>query len=184
MGLWRFLGVGDIVPTATPQLHLDASYSFRTPSVRLTSPTYGLHRSREGPLSMKAGWRLFAGLAAFYAVMAVIYYAVGGEAVGITAIALSGGLAGLVAFYLWFTEKRLANVLPEDNKLGEIADAAGELGFYSPHSWWPLPVALSACAMGLGLLIGWWLTLIALGSLIISILGFVLEYEKPSASAH
>jgi len=133
---------------------------------------------------MKAGWRLFAGLAAFYAMMAVIYYWVGGEAVGITAIALSGGLAGLVAFYLWFTEKRLANVLPEDNKLGEIADAAGELGFYSPHSWWLLPVALSACAMGLGLLIGWWLTLIALGSLIISILGFVLEYEKPSASAH
>jgi hypothetical protein len=37
----------------------------------------------------------------------------------------------------------------------------------------------------LGLLIGWWLALIALGSLMISIIGMVTEYEKPtSSSAH
>ena len=133
---------------------------------------------------MKAGWRLFVGLSVFYAIVAIIYWQVGGEAVGITAIALSAGLAGMIGFYLWFTAKRLANVLPEDNMFGEIADAAGELGFYSPHSWWPLPVAASMCAAGLGLLVGWWLTFIAVGVLIISIFGFVLEYEKPSASAH
>jgi hypothetical protein len=75
--------------------------------------------------------------------------------------------------------------LPEDNLTAEIADGAGELGFYSPHSWWPLPVALSACALGLGLLIGWWLSLIALGALMISIIGMVTEYEKPvTSSAH
>ena len=39
-------------------------------------------------------------------------------------------------------------------------------------------------AAGLGLLIGWWLTLIATGALIASILGFVLEYEKPSNQSH
>jgi len=133
---------------------------------------------------VKAGWRLFVGLSIFYAIVAVIYYLVGGEAVGITAIALSSGLAGMIGFYLWFTAKRLGNVLPEDNMVGEIADSAGELGFYSPHSWWPLPVAASMCAAGLGLLIGWWLTLIAVGALLISIFGFVLEYEKPSASTH
>ena len=131
---------------------------------------------------MKAGWRLFVGLAAFYALMTVIYWQVGGEPLGIVAIGLSGGLAIMIGFYLWFTQKKLGNILPEDNQLGEIADAAGELGFYSPHSWWPLPVAASMIAAGLGLLIGWWLTLIAVGALIISILGFVLEYEKPSAS--
>ena len=103
---------------------------------------------------MKAGWRLFVGLSVFYAIVAIIYWQVGGEAVGITAIALSAGLAGMIGFYLWFTAKRLANVLPEDNMFGEIADAAGALGFYSPHSWWPLPVAASMCAAGLGLLVG------------------------------
>jgi hypothetical protein len=133
---------------------------------------------------MKTGWVLFVGLAVFYAIVSVIYWFVGGEAVGITAIGLSGGLAALIGFYLWFTSKRLGNVLPEDNVLAEISDSAGELGFYSPHSWWPLPVAFCMILAGVGLLVGWWLTLIAVGGLLISVLGFVLEYEKPSASAH
>ena len=133
---------------------------------------------------MKTGWVLFVGLSIFYAIVAVIYWLVGGEPVGITAIALSGGLALIVGFYLWFTARRLGNVLPEDNQQGEIADAAGELGFFSPHSWWPLPVALSICAVGTGLIVGWWLVLIAVGFLFISIIGFVLEYERPSNSVH
>ena len=133
---------------------------------------------------MKTGWMLFTGLAIFYAVVTVVYWLVGGEAVGITAIGLSGGLAALIGFYLWFTNKRLGNVLPEDNTSAEISDAAGELGFYAPHSWWPLPVAFSMVSAGVGLLVGWWLTLIAVGALLISILGFVLEFEKPSKAAH
>ena len=132
---------------------------------------------------MKASYRLFVGLSFFYAIMAVIYYAVGGEAVGITCISLSSGLAGIVGFYVWFNNKRMG-LLPQDNLVAEIADGAGELGFYSPHSWWPLPVALSACAAGLGLLLGWWLTLLAIGALLFSVVGFTLEYEKPTASTH
>jgi hypothetical protein len=133
---------------------------------------------------MKTGWLLFIGLSIFYAIMTVIYWQLGGEPVGVTAIALSGGLALIIGFYLWFTARRLGNVLPEDNLQGEIADSAGELGFYSPHSWWPLPVALSACTLGLGLIIGWWLVLIGVGSLLISVLGLVLQYERPSNTAH
>jgi len=133
---------------------------------------------------MKTSWILFVGLSIFYAIMTVIYWQLGGEPVGVTAIALSGGLALIIGFYLWFTARRLANVLPEDNLQGEIADSAGELGFYSPHSWWPLPVALSACTLGLGLIIGWWLVLIGVGSLLISVLGLVLQYERPSNTAH
>ena len=133
---------------------------------------------------MKTSWLLFIGLSVFYAIMTVIYWQLGGEPVGVTAIALSGGLSLIIGFYLWFTSRRLGNVLPEDNLQGEIADSAGELGFYSPHSWWPLPVALSACTLGLGLIIGWWLVLIGVGSLLISVLGLVLQYERPSNSAH
>ena len=91
----------------------------------------------------------------------------------------------MIGFYVWFTQKRIGVELPEDNLAAEIADGAGELGFYSPHSWWPLPVALSACTLGLGLLVGWWLSLIGLGALMISVIGMVTEYEKPtSSSAH
>jgi hypothetical protein len=134
---------------------------------------------------MKASWKLFGGLSVFYVIMTVIYWQVGGEEVGIAGMLLSACLAGMVGFYVWFTQKRIGVTLPEDNLTAEIADGAGELGFYSPHSWWPLPVAVSACVFALGLIIGWWLSLIGLGALVISIIGMVTEYEKPEiASAH
>ena len=129
---------------------------------------------------MKFGYRLFLFLFAFYAIVAVIYWQMADEPVGITALALSSGLALIIGYYFWFINRRTGGVLPEDNLQGEIADSAGEIGFYSPHSWWPLPVAASATAVGLSLIIGWWLTLITVGALIVSILGFVLEYERPS----
>ncbi len=132
---------------------------------------------------MKASWRLFAGLSAFYVLMTIIYWQVGGEPVGIGGMLLAACLAGMVAFYVWFTQKRIGVTLPEDNLTAEISDGAGELGFYSPHSWWPLPVALSACTFGLGLIIGWWLSLIGVGALMISVIGMVTEYEKPINSA-
>jgi hypothetical protein len=117
--------------------------------------------------------------------MTVIYWQIGGEPVGVAGMLLSACLAGMVGFYVWFTQKRIGVTLPEDNLTAEISDGAGELGFYSPHSWWPLPVAMSACVFALGLIIGWWLSLIGLGALVISIIGMVTEYEKPEiASAH
>ena len=131
---------------------------------------------------MKAGYKLFGFLALVYAIVDVVYWWVGGEPLGITAIGLSGGLALTIGFYFYTNDKRMG-LLPSDNLEGEIADLAGELGFFSPHSWWPLPLALSACAMGLGLIIGWWLTIIALGALIVSIIGFTTEYEKPGLSS-
>lgn len=128
---------------------------------------------------MKASWKLFGGLSVFYFLLTVVYWYVGGEPVGIVALLLSGCLAGMVGFYVWFTQKRIGVTLPEDNVTAEISDGAGELGFYSPHSWWPLPVALASSAMGLGLIIGWWLVLISLGALVVSVIGMVTEYEKP-----
>ena len=104
---------------------------------------------------MKFGYRLFYFLFFFYVIVDLVYWYMGGEPVGVVAIGLSAGLALIIGYYFWFI-----------------------------NSWWPLPVALSATAAGVGLIIGWWLTLIAVGALIISIMGFVLEYEKPGTSAH
>jgi hypothetical protein len=133
---------------------------------------------------MKINFQLFFGFALFYLLLAIVYWLVGGEPLGIIAMGLSGGLAGLVAFYLWYSLRHQGGDLPEDRDEAEIADGAGDLGFYSPHSWWPLPVAFSACVAGLGLIIGWWLTFIGVGALLISVIGFVTEYEKPAASSH
>ena len=128
---------------------------------------------------MKANWQLFTGLSVFYVLMSGVYWYVGGEAVGITGMLLAACLAGMVGFYVWFTQKRIGKLMPSDNLTAEISDGAGELGFYSPHSWWPLPVALAAVAMGMGLIIGWWLTVIAVTALFFGIIGWVTEYEKP-----
>lgn len=134
---------------------------------------------------MKESWKLFGGLAVFYLILTVIYWLIGGEPVGIVGMFLSACMAGMVGFYVWFTQKRIGQSLPEDNLSAQISDGAGELGFYSPHSWWPLPVAFSSCILALGLIIGWWLSLIGLGVLVISIIGMVTEYEKPdSVSSH
>ncbi|MFM1758651.1 MAG: hypothetical protein RL193_1228, partial [Actinomycetota bacterium] len=97
---------------------------------------------------MKTNWVLFNGIGVFYSIMAAIYWVIGGEPVGIACLILSAALAYMVGFYVWFTQKKIGTLLPEDNLEAEIADGAGELGFYSPHSWWPLPVA--ACTIFAG----------------------------------
>jgi hypothetical protein len=132
---------------------------------------------------MKTNWVLFVGLSIFYFFITIVYWQVDGEALGITGLLLSACLAGMVGFYVWFTQKRIGKILPEDNAEAEIADGAGELGFFSPYSWWPLPTGMSAVATGLGLIIGWWFTLIAVSALVICVIGWVTEYEKPLSSS-
>ena len=132
---------------------------------------------------MKTNWMLFVGLSIFYFFITIVYWQVDGEALGITGLLLSACLAGMVGFYVWFTQKRIGTTLPEDNTEAEIADGAGELGFFSPYSWWPLPTGMSAVATGLGLVIGWWFTLIAVSALVICVIGWVTEYEKPLSSS-
>lgn len=133
---------------------------------------------------MKSGYRLFLFLFAFYAIVGAIYWWLGGEPLGITAIFLSAGLALIIGYYFWFINRRTGGVLPEDHPDALISDGAGELGFFSPHSWWPLAVGLAATAVGLSLIIGWWLLLITVGFLLVAVMGFVLEYERPSNSPH
>ena len=63
------------------------------------------------------------------------------------------------AFYCLRLAARLGP-RPEDRPDAEIDDGAGEYGFFSPHSWWPLPTALSAAIMMLGFVFAWWLTVL------------------------
>ena len=122
------------------------------------------------------GW-LFVGCAAFFAVMDVIYWHYSKDPTGTTALALSVALAFLTGFYLLFTGRRLPP-RPEDRPDAEIAEGTGELGFFSPHSWWPLITGLSAATAALGVAIGWWLFLIGMLFVLLSAIGFVFEYYR------
>jgi hypothetical protein len=127
---------------------------------------------------MKFGWKFFLGIAAFYAIVDFVYFKLSGEIVGSLAILLSTLLALLLGFYFLVIDRRTDGFLPEDDLEGEIADRAGELGFFSPHSWWPLLVGFFMTLAGLGVLLGWWLTIIAVAGLLISIFGFVMQYQR------
>jgi hypothetical protein len=126
---------------------------------------------------------LFAGGAAFYAVVATVYWFITKEVVGSTALALTGGLAFLIGFYVLFTSRRVG-VRPEDDPNAAVEDADPEYGFFSPHSWWPIVVAFSTTIVCLGLIFAVWLLILGVGLLMLSLVGFIFEYYRgPFADA-
>ena len=126
---------------------------------------------------MKVEGVLFAGISAFLLMVTAVYWLLSRDPTGTTALGLSGGLAFIVGYYLLFTARRI-DTRPEDLVDAEISDGAGELGFYSPHSWWPLPVAFFAATTFLGIIIGWWLVIIGVIGGALAVIGLVFEYYR------
>ena len=126
---------------------------------------------------MKFEGSLFVGCAIFFGGADIVYWYFSKDPTGTVALALSVGLAFLTGFYLLFTGRRLPE-RPEDNPDGEIEEGTGELGFFSPHSWWPLYVGLAAAIAAMGVAIGWWMFLIGLLALFLTTIGFVFEYYR------
>ena len=120
------------------------------------------------------GW-LFLGCGVFLAGADSIYWYVSYEPTGTTALALAVGLCLLIGFYLLFTGRRLP-MRPEDDNEGEIVQGTGSLGFFSPHSWWPLFLAVGASSVPLGAVFGIWVLLFGIAFPLVAISGFVLEY--------
>jgi hypothetical protein len=119
---------------------------------------------------------IFNVIALFCVIAAVVYGFWAREPIGTTALLLSGGLTGLIGGFFWFVSRRI-DARPEDRKDADIADGAGELGFFSPGSYWPFGLALSAALMGLALAFFYsWLILIAAAALLITIGGLLFEY--------
>ena len=126
---------------------------------------------------MKFEGSLFVGCAIFFGVVDIVYWYFSKDPTGTVALALSVGLAFLTGFYLLFTGRRLPE-RPEDNPDGEIEEGTGELGFFSPHSWWPLYVGLACALAAFGVAVGWWLFLIGLLAIFLTTIGFVFEYYR------
>ncbi|MGZ4538652.1 MAG: cytochrome c oxidase subunit 4 [Blastococcus sp.] len=125
---------------------------------------------------MKVESLIFGIIAFFCAAAAIVYGIWAKEPIGTTALALSGGLTGLIGGFFWFVSRRI-DARPEDRKDADIAEGAGELGFFSPGSYWPFALALSAGVMGLALAF-WYSWLIVIGgvALLITIGGLLFEY--------
>ena len=126
---------------------------------------------------MKIGGWSFALGAIFFLFVGAVYYYVSGDEIGTTALIMTGGLAFLVAFYILYTNKRLDG-LPEDRANAEIDEADPEYGFYSPHSWWPLPVGFSAMLIALGFIFATWLVVLGVLVLLVALIGWLFEYHR------
>ena len=126
---------------------------------------------------MKIEYRLFLVLGAFFTLVAVIYTLLTDEAVGIAGLILVAGLALMIGFYLMLVAKRL-DPRPEDDPAARISDHEGNQGFYSPWSWWPLPLAAAAAMVFLGAAVGWWVSIMGAGFAVIALIGWVYEYYR------
>ena len=125
---------------------------------------------------MKVEALIFNAIALVCVVVSMVYGIWAREPIGTTALLLTGGLTGIVGGFFWFVSRRI-DPRPEDRKDADIAEAAGELGFFSPSSYWPLAVASAAALMGLALAFWYsWLILLAGAALLITIGGLLFEY--------
>jgi hypothetical protein len=135
---------------------------------------------------MKMEARIFLWIALFCFVLAGVYawwsnHDLGEvEAAGTAALILSGGLCGLAGSFFWFVSRRI-DPRPEDRNDAEIAEGAGELGFFSPGSYWPIGIALAATVTGFGMaLVQFWLLGLGVVLVLISVGGLLFEYYAGS----
>jgi hypothetical protein len=98
------------------------------------------------------------------------------EVAGFVALILSGGLLATSGTFFGFVARRI-DPRPEDRSDAEIAEGAGELGFFSPSSYWPLGIALSATVTAIGLaFVEAWLAITGGFLIMLSAAGLLFEY--------
>lgn len=127
---------------------------------------------------MRVEARIFEIITAFFFLSAAVYGLwSAGEPVGTAALILTSGLTLIIGTYFRFVSRRV-RMRPEDNADAEISDGAGELGFFSPGSYWPFGMALSAGVLGVAFAFDqWWLVAIGVVVVLITVAGLVFEYH-------
>jgi hypothetical protein len=139
---------------------------------------------------VKSESRIFNGVALFLWVTAAAYYIwsdnsdYGADWVGSTAMVLSGALCFMCGAYFGFVARRI-EPRPEDRGDADIDEGAGELGFFSPGSYWPFGIALAAAFAGLGIVF-WAPWMIAMGvvAILVGVGGLLFEYYLGPSAEH
>ena len=127
---------------------------------------------------MKAETWIFVITTAFFALVTPAYWLITNDWTGTSALVMSTLLVAMITLYLGFHAAKM-DPRPEDRKDAEIADGAGELGFFPPYSWWPLWCALTLAVCVLGVALGqWWLFVIGAGIGLVALSGWVFEYYR------
>lgn len=127
---------------------------------------------------MKIESRIFEICTGFFIIAALVYMFLAQEVVGTTALWLTAGLSLIIGTYFRFVSRRLEE-RPEDNPEAEVSDGAGDVGFFSPGSYWPLGVAAAAALTAIGLAFWYpWLVTVGATLVLIAVGGLVFEYHR------
>ena len=126
---------------------------------------------------MKVEAWVFGALTAFFAVVIPIYWLMSHDPTGTAALILTFFLTLMITAYLGLVSRRI-DLRPEDRKDGEIAEGAGELGFYAPQSIWPLACGITVVLIVLGPVFGWWLMIMGFGIGAVTCTGWVYEFYR------
>ncbi|MFC4030286.1 cytochrome c oxidase subunit 4 [Streptomyces polygonati] len=126
---------------------------------------------------MRIQGKMFLGLAVFILAVAFVYGFWSKEPAGTTALFLAFALTLMIGFYLAYTARR-ADAGAQDREDADVADDAGELGFFSPHSWQPLALGVGGALGFLGIVFGWWLLFFSLPVILVGVYGWAFEYYR------
>ena len=125
---------------------------------------------------MKAEAMIFGICTVFFLLVTPAYWFISYDPTGTSALTMTFLLGLLVTFYLGIHASRM-EPRPEDRQDAEIADGAGELGFFPPYSWWPLwcGSTLAGCvfAVAMG---AWWLFIMGIGLGALALCGWIYEF--------
>jgi hypothetical protein len=131
---------------------------------------------------MRSESRIFGLVAGFLVVACVVYawwtdYELDHvDWIGSVGLALAALLCLMCGGFFWFVSRRI-DPRPEDRSDAEIAEAAGDFGFFSPGSYWPVTLAGAATVIGIGLaFVQVWLLVIGILFLLFAVGGLLFEY--------
>jgi hypothetical protein len=120
---------------------------------------------------------LFAGVAGFFLVADIVYIPFSKEPAGIAALTVSFIMASIISFFFAMNYKRKGQ-RPEDRQDSEVKDRSGPLDFFPPHSGYPPLTGLGVALLGVGIIYGLWLFIIAFGIVITGVAGMVFEFAR------
>ncbi len=129
---------------------------------------------------MNVEWKLFAGGAAFAAVVSAIYWFVTSERAGTTMLLLSGAAMLMVAAYLVVVGSRSGrrpSDRPDADPADDVEHGTDQSGgvYYPSRSVWPFVAASGSVVLGYGMVFGLGVGSLGLILLIAAVAGYAAE---------
>ncbi len=126
---------------------------------------------------MRLETMLWTGVAVYFIVIAVIYFLVGGEAVGVSVLLAAAALGGLVAGWSWDWHRR-HGARPEDLVDADARDETGVVGIFPTESLRPVALAVGLTALLVGVPLGSWMSMAGLAIIASQVLLLVRDLDS------